>query len=81
MNWGPTRTARVMMTFDPEGLSRTQCEGDACVACHKKWPRPRIRIGRLPDDRALFACPECADALLPESQTNVHPFPRRVAFF
>ncbi|WP_260317345.1 hypothetical protein [Streptosporangium becharense] len=67
------------MTFDPEGLTRTQREGDACVACHKKWPRPRIRIGRLPDDAALYACPECADALLPQ-QENIRPLPRRVAF-
>ncbi|WP_433253658.1 hypothetical protein ACQPYK_10660 [Streptosporangium sp. CA-135522] len=80
MNWGPNRTARNTLTFDPEGLTPTQREGDACVACHKKWPRPRIRIGRLPDDGALYACPECADALLPDLQENVYPLPRRVAF-
>ena len=45
MNWGPTGTARDMLTFDPEGLSCAQREGDACVVCHKKWPRPRIRVG------------------------------------
>ncbi|GAA0829571.1 hypothetical protein ACFQVD_21300 [Streptosporangium amethystogenes subsp. fukuiense] len=79
MSWRQARTAHVTMTFDPEGLTPTQREGDACVACHKKWPRPRIRIGRLPDDTTLFACPECADALLPQ-QDDTHSLPWRVAF-
>ncbi|MFI6450926.1 hypothetical protein ACIBF6_05185 [Streptosporangium amethystogenes] len=79
MSWRPARTAHGTMTFDPEGLTRTQREGDACVACHKKWPRPRIRIGRLPDGNVLFACPECAEALLPQ-QDDTHSLPRHVAF-
>ena len=37
--------ARLMVTFDPEGLTLTQRDGDACVVCHKKWPRPRVRAG------------------------------------
>ncbi|MEU0519712.1 hypothetical protein [Streptosporangium sp. NPDC006007] len=80
MDWRPTRTARTTTTFDPEGLTPAQREGDACVACHKKWPRPRARVGRLPDDGPLFACPECADALIREPEENVYPLPRRVAF-
>ncbi|GIH98839.1 hypothetical protein Pta02_08480 [Planobispora takensis] len=80
VDWRPTRTVRTMMMFDPEGLTRAQCDGDACVACHKRWPRPRIRIGRLPNEAILFACPECADALVPEPVENVRPFSRRVAF-
>ncbi|MEU6743880.1 hypothetical protein [Streptosporangium sandarakinum] len=81
MSRRPTRGGQDAMTFDPEGLTRTQREGDACVVCHKKWPRPRIRIGRLPDEAALFACPECADALLQDPRENVRPLPRRAAFF
>ncbi|GGS45440.1 hypothetical protein GCM10010156_00010 [Planobispora rosea] len=80
MDWRPTRTVRTMMTFDPEGLTPAQCDGDACVACHKKWPRPRARIGRLPSGALLFACPECADALAPEPVGNVYPLLGGVAF-
>jgi len=39
--------------------------GDACVVCHKRWPRPRVRVGRLPDGSGVFACDECALALPP----------------
>ncbi|MFC4059271.1 hypothetical protein ACFOWE_13270 [Planomonospora corallina] len=77
MHWRPTAAAR-LMTFDPEGLTPAQCEGDACVACHKRWPRPRIRIGRLPNDAILFACPECAEALLPQPAADVRPLSRSV---
>nr|WP_093168105.1 hypothetical protein [Sinosporangium album] len=64
MNFDPTETARIMLTFDPVPLSWAQRDGDACVVCHKKWPRPRVRVGRLPDSAVVFACPDCADALL-----------------
>ncbi|PKK13112.1 hypothetical protein [Thermomonospora sp. CIF 1] len=53
------------LVFDPEALSAVQCEGDACVVCHKRWPRPRVRVGRLPDGSGVFACDECALALPP----------------
>ncbi|MEV4092904.1 hypothetical protein [Streptosporangium saharense] len=81
MDWRHTRTARITATFDPEGLSRAQCEGDACVTCHKRWPRPRVRIGRLPDDSPLFACDDCAGALIQETEENLYHLPRRAAFF
>ncbi|MCG5211654.1 hypothetical protein [Streptosporangium sp. KLBMP 9127] len=70
MSWDPTGTARIMMTFDPEGLTCAQRDGDACVVCHKKWPRPRVRVGRLPDNGAVLACPDCAEALAPTSTSS-----------
>ncbi|GAT66994.1 hypothetical protein HS048_11880 [Planomonospora sp. ID91781] len=79
MHWRPTATARLIM-FDPEGLTPAQCEGDACVACHKRWPRPRVRIGRLPSEAVVLACPDCAEALLPQRAGNVYPLSRSVAF-
>ena len=57
--------ARLMVTFDPEGLTLTQRDGDACVVCHKKWPRPRVRAGRLPNHAIVYACGDCADTLAP----------------
>lgn len=77
MNWGPTRTARSMLTFDPEGLTTAQRDGDACVVCHKRWPRPRVRVGRLPDDSAVLACADCSEALLPAPMATVVAFPSR----
>jgi hypothetical protein len=49
-------------TVDPGGLTEAQLLGDACVVCRKKWPRPRVRVGRLPDSSGVFACDECAPA-------------------
>jgi hypothetical protein len=77
MNWGPTGTAQHMVTFDPDGLSCAQLEGDACVVCHKRWPRPRVRVGRLPDDAAVLACADCAEALIPAPLATVVAFPAR----
>lgn len=51
-------------TFDPQALTPAQCDGEACVGCHKKWPRPRARVGRLPDGYPVLACEDCAPALL-----------------
>ncbi|MFC4584445.1 hypothetical protein [Sphaerisporangium corydalis] len=65
MSWDPTGAARLNLTFDPEDLTGPQRDGDACVVCSKKWPRPRVRVGRLPDDAPVMACEECAEALLP----------------
>jgi hypothetical protein len=65
MSWDPAVGARLMVTFDPEGLTLAQRDGDACVVCHKKWPRPRVRAGRLPNDAIVFACDDCAEALAP----------------
>ncbi|SFN09362.1 MULTISPECIES: hypothetical protein [Actinomadura] len=47
---------------DQGGLSRAQRLGDACVVCRKSWPRPRVRVGRLPDSSGVFACDDCAPA-------------------
>ncbi|MFC4050964.1 hypothetical protein ACFOY4_14840 [Actinomadura syzygii] len=49
-------------TMDPRGLSTAQRFGEACVVCRRKWPRPRVRVGRLPDSTGVFACEECAPA-------------------
>jgi hypothetical protein len=51
------------LRFDPGALSAAQREGDACVVCHKKWPRPRVRVGCLPSGPGVFACDDCAPAL------------------
>ncbi|GII89784.1 hypothetical protein [Sinosporangium siamense] len=52
-----------MLTFDPGHLTSAQRDGDACVVCHKKWPRPRVRVGRLPSSAYVLACHECAETL------------------
>ncbi|MEU9887317.1 hypothetical protein [Sphaerisporangium sp. NPDC051011] len=71
-SWDPAGAARLTLTFDPGDLTGPQRDGDACVVCHKKWPRPRVRVGRLPDNRPVMACDECAKALTPAT-----PAPRR----
>lgn len=50
-------------TFDPTTLTTAQRDGEACAVCRKKWPRPRHRVGRLPDSSGVFACDDCAPAL------------------
>ncbi|MEO3810138.1 hypothetical protein ABGB17_14150 [Sphaerisporangium sp. B11E5] len=64
--------ARRTPTFDPADLTGPQRDGDACVVCHKKWPRPRVKAGRLPDGSPVMACEDCAKALQPAA-----PSPRR----
>ncbi|GAB2494021.1 hypothetical protein [Nocardiopsis aegyptia] len=54
--------------YDPGLLSQAQCEGDACVACHTKWPRPRRVLGVLPDGGPVFGCDECASIIGAESR-------------
>ncbi|MBE1534817.1 hypothetical protein [Actinomadura algeriensis] len=49
-------------TFDPAPLNTAQRMGDACLVCGKRWPRPRVRVGRLPDSTGVFACDDCAPA-------------------
>ncbi|MQY02958.1 hypothetical protein ACRB68_09930 [Actinomadura sp. RB68] len=58
------------LRFDPSALNAAQRHGDACVVCHKRWPRPRVRVGVVPDGTGVFACADCAPAL---------PAPRRAA--
>ncbi|WP_214106301.1 hypothetical protein [Acrocarpospora catenulata] len=69
-----------MLTFDPVGLTSTQRDGDACVVCHKKWPRPRVRVGCLPNSAPVMACDDCAEALLPSKDNSV-PVPRHSRAF
>ncbi len=60
-------------TVDPGGLTTAQLLGDACVVCRKKWPRPRVRVGRLPDSTGVFACDECAPAPPAPRTRRGHP--------
>jgi hypothetical protein len=62
--------------FDPQALTTAQCDGDACVGCHKRWPRPRTRVGRLPDGYPVLACDDCAPPLL---RSRSEPVPGRPA--
>ncbi|WP_037559923.1 hypothetical protein [Spirillospora albida] len=52
----------IELLIDPACLDERQRDGDACAVCSKAWPRPVVRVGRLPDDRGVYACPECATA-------------------
>ncbi|RCG32438.1 hypothetical protein DQ384_02725 [Sphaerisporangium album] len=81
MSRDPTATARLNLTFDPEDLTGPQRDGDACVVCHKKWPRPRVRVGRLPGGAPVMACEDCAKALLPATPAPRHSpsSPKRAA--
>jgi hypothetical protein len=60
---GVTMSHTDELIFDPAALSAEQVYGDACVVCHKKWPRPRVRVGCLPDGSKVLACADCAPAL------------------
>jgi hypothetical protein len=71
MGWNPNGAERLMLTFDLTGLTPVQRDGDACVVCHKKWPRPRVKVGRLPDNAPVHACDDCAEALLPAPEGKV----------
>ena len=51
------------IVIDPDGLTAEQRTGHACVACQKRWPRPRHAIGALPDATPVYACDDCAPAL------------------
>ncbi|MBW8481113.1 hypothetical protein [Actinomadura parmotrematis] len=48
------------VVFDTAGLSRAQRAGRACVVCGKRWPAPRLRVGRTADGAALFSCSDDA---------------------
>jgi hypothetical protein len=61
------------LTFDPGALSAAQRSGDACVVCHKMWPRPHVRVGRLPTGSGVFACADCASALPGSHATEPRP--------
>jgi hypothetical protein len=40
--------------IDPTGLTARQLAGNACVLCHKSWPR--TLIGQFPDSTPALAC-------------------------
>ena len=45
--------------IDPAGLTAAQRAGEACVSCHKKWPRPTALAGHLADGQPLYRCDDC----------------------
>jgi hypothetical protein len=51
------------LVWDPAALPAAARDGQACVACGKRWPRPRAAAGRLPDGARVYACEECAATL------------------
>ena len=55
--------------IDPQGLTDAQRAGLACVYCHKRYPRPNVFVGCLPDGTPVFACD---DHNLPSSQNGDH---------
>ncbi len=52
--------------IDPESLTTPQCLGLACVACHKRFPLPRVPVGTLPDGTIVRACEDCAFLIRPQ---------------
>ena len=64
---------KTQWVFETDALSVAQRDGEACVLCQRRRPRPRRRIGCLPDGSGVLACDDCAPALplqrLPEPTT------------
>lgn len=57
------RQAMRAVVWEPAALTAAQRCGDECVACGKRWPRPRVPVGRFPDGTCVWACWECAPVL------------------
>lgn len=53
------------LVWDPAELTVAQRAGDACVSCRKRWPRPRCRVGVLPDRDPVYACRTCVALIRP----------------
>ncbi|KIH98366.1 hypothetical protein LP52_14385 [Streptomonospora alba] len=45
--------------IDAGALTVAQLVGEACAACHARWPRPRHRLGASSEGDELLACREC----------------------
>lgn len=52
------------IVFDAAPLTGMQRTGDACVVCFKRWPRPGVPVGQVPNGDTVRACPACAPAVL-----------------
>lgn len=52
--------------FDPAPLNGAQRRGDQCVTCSRKWPRPQVPVGRIPDGTGVRACTDCAPGIVAE---------------
>jgi hypothetical protein len=63
----PERAA-VGPMLDVAGLTAAQCAGEACVSCHKKWPRPAVPAAHLADGRVLYRCDDCVVLTQPAEQ-------------
>lgn len=49
--------------FDAAPLNGDQRNGEACVSCNRRWPRPPIPVGRVPAGDTVRACEECAPGI------------------
>lgn len=52
------------IVLDPAPMTGAQRAGDACVVCFKKWPRPQIPVGIIPNGDTVRACAECGPLML-----------------
>lgn len=65
--------------WDAAALSGAQRAGSACVGCGKRWPRPRVPVGTIPDGTPMMACPECAALMDAELRCATLVQPGRLA--
>src|SRR6266542_4948985 len=66
---GATREAAQRRMIDPVGLTAAQRSGRACVSCRKRWPRPSVLAGHLPDGAPLYVCDDCVALVEPVERT------------
>jgi hypothetical protein len=59
--------AAALPVIDPADLTEAMRYGRACVGCDKRWPRPRVHVGNLPDGTPVFACGGCEVVVEPSS--------------
>lgn len=52
--------------FDPAPLNGAQRRGDQCVTCSRRWPRPQVPVGRVPDGTEVRACADCGPSIIAE---------------
>jgi hypothetical protein len=63
-------TAAPYPRIDPTGLTARQRKGQACVSCHKKWPRPSVLVGYLPTGQPLYVCDDCVAVIEPVTDAD-----------
>ena len=79
--WEPERSkperAAVGPLLDAAGLTAAQRAGEACVSCHKKWPRPSVPAAHLADGRVLYRCDDCILLIQPADEMALRRLFRR----